>query len=330
MTSPITDQILSDVLRQYPLVDPRIVAPFEASKRNENVLVEDTAGARYALRRYRRNPDERRIEFQLRFQQELLRRGFPTSEVIEPRSGGRFVTSEAGPWVLFSFVEGDEYDFSRPAQAAEAGRRLAEFHTVTEAIDLEEVVVAQNPPARRWWTTGEEEIAALEALFTGKEIEAEVAFLRTWREHLLREWPVERLDALPTGWVHDDYHGRNMVFLGDELRGLFDFDALHRGFWVEDLGHALFMFGREFRGSTHIRPEVARLFLEAYGSQRQLSAEELAALPVMSAVVWSPSAPYHALLERDGEDTLAFFRHYVVLMRELQSEMERLWPVLVE
>jgi hypothetical protein len=45
-------------------------------------------------------------------------------------------------------------------------------------------------------------------------------------------------------------------------------------------------------------------------------------------LAWVPSAPYHQLLRRDGEETLAFFRHYVLLMRDLGVEMERLGPML--
>jgi Ser/Thr protein kinase RdoA (MazF antagonist) len=330
MTSPITDQILSDVLCQYPLVDPRIVAPFEASKRNDNFLVEDAGGRRYVLRRYRRNPNQARIHFQLDFQLELHRLDFPTSEVIGSTSGDLLVASDDGLWVLFSYVEGTEYDFSRMEQVAEAGRRLAQFHTVTDSIRLEEVVIDINPSFRRWWTHAVEELSALAELFHDEAVEEEMAFLRSWQQELVAKVPLTTLDALPPGWVHSDFHGRNMIFAGDELRGLFDFDPLHRGFWVEDIAHALFMFGREFRGSTRIRPDAAQRFLDAYDSGRWLTKDERAVLPMMAVLVWAPSAPYLALLERDGEDTLAFFRHYVGLMRELQSEMERLWPVLVE
>ena len=328
MPFPITEQLLTDVLRQYALAGPRVVAPLEASKRNDNFLVDDAADARYVLRRYRRNPDERRIRFQLDFQRRLHALGYPTSEVVPSSAGDLLVASAAGPWVLFSHVEGSEYDYDRLGQVAEAGRRLAQFHSVTSSIELEEVVIDINPQVRLWWTQGEEELSALAALFRDDEVAEELAFLRAWHAELLRQWPLDRLDALPTGWVHSDFHGRNMVFVGDELRGLFDFDPLHRGFWVEDVAHALFMFAREFRGSTRIRPEVARLFLDAYDGVRPQAEEERAALPMMAVLDWVHSAPYHALLARDGEDTLAFFRHWVQLMRDLEAEMARLAPLL--
>lgn len=324
----ITDELITEVLRQYPVPNPHVVALIEASKRNDNVLVEDAAGRRYVLRRYRRNPGARRIIFQLRFQQELHRLGFPTSEIIEAAAGGLFVTSDVGPWVLFTYIDGTEYDFSRMEQVVEAGRRLAEFHVITQSIDLEEVLLDINYDLRRWWTHGDDELAGLERLFSSQGVDDEIAFLRAWQADLVLKWPLARLEALPTGWLHSDFHGRNMVFVDDELRGLFDFDPLHREFLIEDVGHAIFMFSREFRGSTHIRPEAAQLFLDAYRGVRPLEEDEWAALPMVAVLAWAPSAPYHELLLRDGEDSLAFFRHYVQLMRDLGAEMERLMPLL--
>ncbi len=324
MLPSLDDEVIARVLAEYPLREPRLIERMDASVRNDNFLVEDGAGRRYVLRHYRRNPDGRRMRFQLAFQQQLYGLGYPTSEIIPSNAGGLVVEAETGPWVLFSYVEGNEYDFANMGQVSEAGRRLAEFHTITAPIDLQEVVLDINPQVRRWWTHGEEELAALEAMFRDDGVEKELDFLRGWHADLLNEWPLARLDALPAGWVHSDFHGRNMVFVGDELRGLFDFDPLHRGFWVEDVAHALFMFGREFRGSTRIRPDAAQRFLDAYESVRRLAAEEREALPMMAVLVWAPTAAYQELHRRDGEDTVAWFRRYVVLMRELQSEMGRL------
>ncbi|MBI4571598.1 MAG: phosphotransferase [Chloroflexi bacterium] len=328
MSADITGQALAAVLARYSLAPPPAVTRMEASVRNDTFLVEDAAGRRYVLRHYRRNPDQRRMRFQLAFQQQLYQLGYPTSEIIASNAGELFVEAEGRAWALFTFVEGDEYDFSNMAQVAEAGRRLAQFHTVTAPIDLQEVVLDINVRVHLWWTDGEQELANLEAMYRDDGVGEELVFLRSWLARLLRDWPPGRLDALPSGWVHDDFHGRNMVFAGNELRGLFDFDPLHRGFWVEDIAHALCMFGREFRGSTRIRPEAAGAFLDAYAAVRPPSPEERAAIPMMAVLVYAPVAAYQELLVRDGEDSLAFFRRYVQLMRDRQSEMDRLRPIL--
>lgn len=325
---------LGSILDSYPLSAPRVLYYFEASKRNDNFLVEDASGRRYVLRRYRRNSDPQRVAFQLRFQQELQRLGFPSAEIIPPK--GRtaaeesFVVAKNGVWALSTYVEGQEYDFARPAQVRGAARYLAGFHNLRASLNHEEVISAITPIIKRWWTDSEAEIEGLEKLFIGDNIQDEISFLRTWRQELLEDCPLGKLEALPVGWVHGDYHGRNMVFVEDRLTGVFDLDVLHRGPMLEDLGFAIFMFGREKRGSHSIRADIACTFLAEYIHHRPLSQQELEALPTMVVISRMPSARYYEFLRLDGDDHLRAFRSDISAMRDLQQEMVQLGPILAK
>jgi len=124
----------------------RVVSPIEASTRNDSFLVADAGDRRYVLRRHRRNAEGPRVRFQLRFQQHLLSHSFPTSEILGSKLGDPLVAHESGLWVLFAFVEGSEYDFSRMGQVREAARRLAEFHSVADSFEEDEVVFDANGP----------------------------------------------------------------------------------------------------------------------------------------------------------------------------------------
>ena len=321
---------LSGILGQYPLKAPCLLYYFEASRRNDNFLIEDSSGMRYVLRRYRRNPDPQRVEFQLRFQQNLHRLGFPTAEIIATRSGSLFVSDEGGTWALSTYIEGQEYDFSRPTQTMEAARYLARFHNLSGALEDREVIIPANPMIRRWWTDSETEIADLKRLFTGQDIQDELTFLYDWTRGLVREWPLERLESLPAGWVHGDYHGRNMMFVDDLLAGIFDFDVLHWGATVEDLGHAILMFGRDKRGSYSIRPDVAYLFLKEYIRHRGLSSGEIEVLPAMAVLSRTASADYYQLLADDEVDHIQAFRHDIWAMARLQEEMGKLSPIFTK
>jgi Ser/Thr protein kinase RdoA (MazF antagonist) len=328
----IDDAVLAPVLAAYALRDARALGLLEASNRNDNLLVVDATGARDVLRRYRRNPDARRVEFQVRFQQHLRRHGFPTAEVVEPRAGTCCVLTDDGlPWVLFTHVESREYDFGGIRQVAEAARHLAQFHAVAETFPGDAVGLDYDPPIRDWWVRAEENLQALEELFAGAVVQDELAYLPDWWRWVLGEWPLARLDALPVGWVYGDDHGRNMVFVGDELRGLFDFDDLERGPLVFDVARGVHMFGREARGSFRIRPEVARLFIEEYARGRPLSPEERAALPVMGAMHFPPNARYHHYCQRQrGEVIEARQRREVGIMRALRAEMARIGPLIAQ
>jgi len=322
----IPETTLRAVLTRFG-VDAVAIQPMEASKRNDNFLV-DGPDARYVLRRYRRNNDEARVRFQLRFQQHLLDQRFPTSQIVPSIPGEHLAIEDSGLWSLFAYVEGNELDFSNTAQVADAARWLAEFHQIAEPFDEPEVVFDVNRGWCDWWSDGDSEIDELASMLAGRGVDDDLAFLRDWYAESIGEWSAERVDQLPRGWIHGDWHGRNMVFVGDEVRGVFDFDPLRRGVTIEDLARAVFMFGRESRPSRHIRLDVARLFLDEYRRRRDLAPEELNAIPFVMVAHMAPTVAYWRMLERDGEDLAVFLHHTVWLMRDLLPEAERLQRIL--
>ena len=324
----ISETTLCAVLARFGVESPIAIEAHEASKRNDNFVVVGT-DAKYLLRRYRRNNDEARVRFQLRFQAHLLASYFPTSKIIPSATGDPLVCEDSGLWSLFTYVEGREYDFSSTAQVTQAARWLAEFHRMAPSFEEPEVVFDANREWCDWWRDGESEIGELASMFAGRGVDEDLTFLRDWWTKSSRQWPAERVDALPHGWIHGDWHGRNMVFVGDEVRGVFDYDPMRRGVTIEDVARAVFMFGRESRPSRRIRLDVARLFLEEYDYRHSMSAEELNAIPFVMVAHWAPTAGYWRMLERDGEDAAAYLRHTVRLMRDLLPEARRLQGMLV-
>jgi Ser/Thr protein kinase RdoA (MazF antagonist) len=318
----VSESTLNEVLSQYPLENPISVQAIATSKRNDNFTVEDSVGGHYVLRRFRRNSQEDRVRFQLAFQQHLLNSGFPTSEIMKTVAGDVLVHMDNHYWAVFTFVEGNEFNHSIE-QVAEAGRRLAQFHNVADSFAKQEVVVSFNRMPD-WWTRRDEEVLELRNFFAGIDIENELGRIRECVTQLTREWPIEKNSSLRQTWEHGDYHGRNMVFVGNEMRALFDFDVVHRGPRSEDIGRALFVFGCEQPGVSNIRTEVARLFLDNYLRYAELSQEDLAAIPVLSVLDSIPFASYYAMLHRDGENALAYFRSHVEMMSTMRAEMQRI------
>ena len=294
------------------------------------------------LRAYRRVQDAGRIAFQLAFQEHLLAGGFPTAPVVRTRDGKTSVFVEGLRWALFGYVEGQEFDFTSSAQAREAGERLAEFETIAAgyrgpvaAPPVEKVDSGKwlAPVSSHIWRTSvlaTEHEEQLEEFFAGGAYEQELAFFRDWRHKAADAWPRDRLAALPQAWLHCDYHGRNMVFQGDELTGLFDFDFLTHGPRTFDVSRALFNFGREQRVSIVLREEFCRAFLGGYEPLQPLSDEEREALPFMAALNWVPDAGFYAARrkETDDPDIGKWLRFAVLMMRAMEAEMLRMAPAL--
>ena len=320
--------LIESILGMYPIRQASAVGLMEASNRNENYLVADEGGRQYVLRRYRRNRELARVAFQLRFQKHLLANGFPTAPIVLTKEGTDFVIHDDIPWALFGFIEGSEYDFERMGQVAQAARRLAEFHAIADSFTEPPVDLEWEPPLEYYWVHNADERQHLQDLLYGQGIETELAYLLSWWEELMRQWPVGRYRVLPAGLVHGDYHGRNMVFKGDNITGVFDFDVLGWGARVLDLSFAFLMFGRERRPRPQrIRPAVGRLFVEEYARYRPIIAEEFAAIPAFVVLNRAPTASWLEYRQRDvGADPRELVHDSLAYMRELEAEMARLAP----
>jgi Ser/Thr protein kinase RdoA (MazF antagonist) len=305
-------------LARWPLSRVRLVGSLPGSARNMNILVEDAGGSRYVLRCCRRNPSQERIRFQLDFQDHLRCRGIPTAEVVVTATGDRCVATDAASlWVLFRFVEGNAYRYDSRVQLENAARCLGDIHGAAADFTATPVRDDTIPDLRRWWTHGEEELAGLRAMFSDSNVGPELDFLGHWRNALTRDLPLALTDGLPDAWLHADFHGQNIVFAGDQVRGVFDFDVVHRGWRLEDIAYAMFCFSREDRASSVIRADASRAFLEPFG----LTALERKALPHFVVATQARTSARYRVREREGADPAQVLRAHVARMRALSTSL---------
>jgi homoserine kinase type II len=312
--SPISEEVLRSVLDRFGLSEARFVRSFEASTRNDNLLVASGNGEQFVLRRYRRNRDLPRIEFQLRFQQWLFEQGFPTPRVVLAGDGQSLVVTDAGPFGVCTYIEGDYYDYDRPAHRAEAGRRLAEFHMLTASFPEPMGEYELKQPIREWWSDPERELAELVSVF-GADLHEELPLIREWIRGLHGGLSLEEFDALPAGWIHNDYHGRNVLFQEDRIAALLDYDKVQIAPYAVEIASAVFTFGRVFRGSEDVRVDFAREFLAGYESRRQLGEREREVFLTFMGMAQPPFGRIYGMVARDGQDALAALRANVASQR---------------
>jgi homoserine kinase type II len=317
------DRVLA-MARRYGFERVAALSQFE-SYGNENWLVELEDGWRAILRRYLHSSPER-----LQFQIDLLRRlragGFPVASVLLSTSGE---TTEIDPegirWLAFEHIEGREYNFSME-DAVQVARRLAEFHLLGADLASEAPPLVQRPSIRECWTNADSDLAGLQALFAGKGLDDELAYLEAWWRDVRSEWPLDRLDALPSGLVHGDLHGRNTAYVAGELAGIFDFDDVEAAPLAFDLAWSAHKFARTSRFDLTIRQAVVRAFLGAYEQVRPLTAEERASLPVMMAMTYPPNPRYYVYYrDHHGTNIENRLRREVGLMRLLRDEVRRVF-----
>jgi Ser/Thr protein kinase RdoA (MazF antagonist) len=343
-----TTAMAMEVLANYDVEAPEVLGRTEAGIINENLVVRDALGRKYFLQGYRRMQEPEALGFRLAFQQYMHDSGFPTSAILVAKSGESAVLEEGMPWVLFSFVEGDEYDFSRMDQAAEAGRMLAFYHRLASSFPGDRPRAFRAPGVGRqdralhdasfeaYFGRGLEQASLVRQVYEGRTEQAYIEFVAEWWLSFAHDWPLDRVAALPATYVHWDYHGRNVAFAGPKLVGLFDFEFVSLGPRVVDVARGLFNFGRAGRGlfgpqaiaARALRGEFCRSFLEAYDADSPLTPEEKAAVPAFVTFNFIPDLFFHQTREAAGEDVLARFNREAPLAEAAQSEMRRLAPEL--
>ncbi len=320
---------LGPVLALFALDRPRLVGAFDASTRNDNLRIVDAGGRRFVLRRHRRNRDPERVRFQIRFQRQLEARGFPTAPVVNSRTAAPVeLDGNDLPWTLFEFVDGEHFDFSRLGQAREAGRRLAEFHDLADRFTGAATASLLEDDVRRFVAAPREVVGELRAAFGDSSLERELRDLRRRLEVIAASFPAGRLDALPAGWLHNDYHGRNTLFRGNGMVALLDFDKLERGPRASDIVRGVLSFGRERRGSRVLRPLFARGFLDGYRERRAIAREELAAMPALAELSEAPFVAICRMREANGEDPATAIRRDLQYMRETEDQGAALRRIL--
>jgi Ser/Thr protein kinase RdoA (MazF antagonist) len=311
---------------------------------NEVFLVQ-ADGRKYVLRCARRCPPVERIDFQVRFAEFLITRAFRAPRPVRTPDGASCAVVGGVPWTLETFIEGSTYDFARIGQAAEAGRRLDEFHEAAEGFEAQrtELMLNDDGPEgiESYAALGQENPEQLRRLFDGAGLEDELSYFAGWHARVVATPWRQRLDALPQSWLHGDYHGRNMVFSGDEMVGLFDFDDVTCGPRIFDVAKGVYAFSRERapdaqpqdlawtlqgRGSLTLRADYVSAFLNAFQTRCPLARAERAALPFMAVLMWAPLAGfYESRLEDEGMDSLRQrLQRDVRMMRGIKSEMQRM------
>lgn len=184
--------------------------------------------------------------------------------------------------VVFTFAPGKFVSILNDKQIKLFGREMAKLHTVSTNVRL----------ANRRWnidpeTTLVKPLAAIKDYF--KDCPDEYAWLENATEQTQNR--ISQLDgsAFASGYCHFDFFPKNFHFVGDDSITFFDFDFFGYGWIVNDVmtfQQHLCLEVEIGRMSESTSEQVFKLFLDAYREIRPLSAEELAAIPMLSLGFW--------------------------------------------
>ncbi len=249
---------LQRVINHYDLGELRSAQRLECGFVNENWVLETTSG-RYFLKR--RHPDLRNpsiICAQHALIQHLRQAGFPVPAIQHVVSGETFLVLDGEFYEIQQYIEGAPYEHANSVHFQAAAALLGYYHACIQAFapqQLCELSDLYNPAILTKTLTN---------LREAWELDQDPALTRTWLQLEALAAALATLfaehDQLPCLIIHGDYHAGNLLFEGDRIVGLVDYDKACWQPRVVELAEALIYFASPHPG--HMKHLVYPGFLE--------------------------------------------------------------------
>jgi len=236
----------------------------------------EAAGQRWVLKVHHRcGTDADRLAETHRFVEFLARHGYPTP-APQPAASGRTLVAAAGRLcALFPFVEGTPFEPGRRDQLLAAGLSLGQLHRLSREFHPQTSQTAHAAVARI-------------LSHNRRELERVAGRLAPGLERRLSHClgSAESLaEPQPGPMIHGDFRGQNVLFSGDRVAGVLDFDNAEPAPRLIDLAYALVFFAAVLASAPMTREELES-FLAAYESESPLSEREREGLPAYLRFSW--------------------------------------------
>lgn len=286
---PLTVEELVPVLGDEPLtIEWRSRRPLSATAR---VRLGDGTGL-VVKRMPARLRDRETLAPEHAFMNHLRAQGIPIPRVrVVSHDGFTYELQEPG-------VGEDRYrdDFSwspyhRTADAKVAGAMLARLHLAAAGFDAPE-----RPPHPLLAALCTDAVADVERYASARPAVGRFLAEQHWRAEsdFLANGHAPDLaaavSALPALWTHNDWHGTNLLWSGEQITSVLDFGLANRTVAVFDLATAVERFAIDWLsiaqgGPARIRTGQLAAFLRAYCAVRPLDPVEREVLPELFPLV---------------------------------------------
>ncbi|MEV4558762.1 phosphotransferase [Kitasatospora sp. NPDC049285] len=284
LSPPVAHAAVAGVLRAYRTGPPSAVAPVAEGLLNRGYRV-STADGDYFLKCYvdRATAGRPAITAQHRATTALAGLGLPVTPPLAAEDG-RTVTAHGGrlfalyPWVAGGHRHGTELD---PLRCTELGSLLGGLHLALARV----CAPLQQPDG----------VLGAEPEETERIVGELLALARAHRpygpfDRLAEQRLTERLDLLaahrhrrpgpadapPTGWTHGDFHGLNILYRGDTVTAVLDWDKLAPHPVAEEAVRAATLLFND-RATGVLDLGRVRHYARAYRASGAATAEQLAA-----------------------------------------------------
>lgn len=241
---------------------------------NSNFFIKTTTN-KYILTLFEKRVNPADLPFFIGVMEQLAARGISCPKPIVAKNSEVVITLKERPAAIISFLEGKGVRRIRNTHMALLGDVLAHMHKGIEGFALKRPNTMALP---EWKTLAAKVIGNAGKIFDGLDtlIEKEIHFLEKY-------WP--QPGALPSGVIHADLFPDNVFYVEQgtdvHMGGVIDFYFACNDFFMYDLAITMNAWCFE---SMHHEFNITRtsLLLRGYNQVRQISPEELEALPILA------------------------------------------------
>ncbi len=286
----LTHYDVKRALSLYNLGELRSVCAAAHGLVNETAFAETSTG-RYVIRRNQRRLGRASLTLRHQLHAWLSAHEIPCPRIIPAINGETSVEIDGRIFEVATFLSGEDYCPTRPAQSASVGAVLADYHEAVQGFPGQ-----PSPQPPRY---NPSILLGLTERLLQRDVLGDLTLQLSWYDRRAAELHARLTDAdydkLPHVVIHGDVHRDNMLFLGDDVSALLDFDQVTIDARIVDVADALVDFAQGqppqnwspwgvYAGP--LDTERARLLLDSYDTISPLTKGECSALPMLMEVLW--------------------------------------------
>jgi homoserine kinase type II len=241
---------LAVVISHYDMgvIDKIQIYP-RGSRRSPKLRIKTDRGEFLLKRRGPGRDDPRRVAFAHDLQSYLACQGYPVPWIVPTRGGGKLMVQLNGHiYETFQYVEGTRFDQS-VAATEQAGGALGRLHRL-----LADYKPQSPPPGGTYHAAGEldgrlasvpEAIGQVERQADARRITAICEFLREAYHAAADQVQRAGYSGLAGAILHGDWHPGNLLYQGDAVAAVLDFDSARLGPRIADVANGVLQFSLE-------------------------------------------------------------------------------------
>ncbi len=216
------------VLRAWGLEHVERLAAVPGGTLNWNFDVQ-ASGHRYFLRCYRGNLETERIAGEHLLVNWIAERGIPAPVPIQTTQGETLLVNGEQRWALFPWMSGAVVERGRLSQSQ--ARALGQMHGRVQAALASHPLIGGVRFAQRW--DEEQSLALLSRLVTASKERQVESWITDGIDHqrqlleTMEVLPPEHFSSLPCQLLHGDFHDQQVLFEGDRVSAVVDWEIWH-------------------------------------------------------------------------------------------------------